>query len=213
MIYEKKNFEHLLGMAGFSENLLNAHFGLYEGYVKNVQKVSEAILKLAELDKLDTPEYAELKRRAGWEWNGMRLHEYYFSNLTKSPKAFDEDSALGAQIKKDFKSFEVWGKYFRSTGAMRGIGWVILYFDPLAKKLFNVWIGEHDTGHFAGAYPILVMDVFEHAYITDYGTKRADYIEVFMKAIDWEVVGNRYDMATKMIEARPKDVDHFGCLC
>src|SRR4030042_888997 len=165
MIYEIKNFRKILGMAGFSENLLNAHLGLYERYVKNVQKISEAVSKLAEEDKLDVPEFTELKRRLGWEWNGMRLHEYYFSNLTKDPKTFDEDSALGTQIKKDFESFENWEKYFRATGARRGIGWGIVYFDLAVGKLFNVWIGEHDTGHFAGGYPILVMDVFGHAYM------------------------------------------------
>jgi Fe-Mn family superoxide dismutase len=213
MTYEKKNFEYLLGLPGFSDNLLNIHLGLYEGYVKNVQKIAESILKLAEVDKLDTPEYAELKRRLGWEWNGMRLHEYYFSNLATEKKEFNQDSALMAQIKKDFGSFENWERYFRATGAMRGIGWVILYFDPAVQKLFNVWIGEHDTGHFAGAIPLLVMDVFEHAYFTDYGSKRPDYIEAFMKAVDWEVVSNRYDMATKYLETKPKDIDHLGCRC
>lgn len=213
MIYEKKDFEHLLGLPGFSDEMLSTHFGLYEGYVKNVQKISESIPKLAEENKLDTLEYAELKRRFGWEWNGMRLHEYYFSNLTKDPRTFDEDSTLAAQIKKDFGSFEAWEKYFRATGMMRGIGWVILYFDPMAQKLFDVWIGEHDAGHFAGAIPLLVMDVFEHAYFTDYSSKRPDYIEAFMKAIDWEVVGARYDMATVALENGPKEIDHLGCRC
>ena len=213
MNYEKKNFEHLLGMPGFSDDLLNIHLGLYEGYVKNVQKASEAITKLAEGDKLDTPEFAELKRRFGWEWNGMRLHEYYFSNLTTEAQKNSEGSTFGMQVKKDFGSFGNWEKDFRATGAMRGIGWVILYFDQAAKKLFNVWINEHDAGHFAGAAPILVMDAFEHAYMTDYGSKRADYIEAFMRAVDWEVVGNRYDAAMKYLEAKPKGIDHLGCRC
>lgn len=213
MIYEIKSFEHLLGLPGFSDKMLSTHFGLYEGYVKNVRRAAESIAKLAENEKLDTLEYAELKRRFGWEWNGMRLHEYYFSNLTKDGKAFDDDSALATQIKKDFGTFEAWEKYFRATAAMRGIGWVILYFDPAVQKLFNVWISEHDTGHFAGAVPLLVLDVFEHAYFTDYGSKRADYIEAFMKAIDWEAVGARYDMATKMLESKPKEIDHLGCRC
>ena len=73
---------------------------------------------------------------------------------------------------------------------MRGIGWVVLYFDETG--LLNIsWINEHDVGHLAGAKPLLVMDVFEHAYITDYGIKRADYIEAFWKAIDWDVVEKR----------------------
>jgi len=213
MVYEIKDFKKLLGMAGFSDKMLENHFGLYEGYVANVQKVSEAIMKFAEENKLGAPEYAELKRRMGWEWNGMRLHEYYFSNLTKDGKKFDESSVLAAQIKKDFGSFENWEKDFRATGAMRGIGWVILYFDPVAQKLFNVWINEHDTGHFSGAIPLLVMDVFEHAYMLDCGIKKPDYIEAFFKVIDWEVVKNRYDLAAKMLEIKPEGIDHFGCMC
>lgn len=213
MSYEAKKFDHLIGIAGLGENLLKNHFSLYEGYVKNVEKLSESVVKLARENRLDTPEYGELKRRLGWEWNGMRLHEYYFSNLAKDRKKFDEGSVLAAQIKKDFESFEDWEKDFRATGTMRGIGWVILYFDPMAQKLFNVWINEHDTGNFAGAYPILVMDIFEHAYMLDYGTKKADYIEAFMKNIDWAVVKNRYDLATKMLENKPEGIDHFGCMC
>jgi Fe-Mn family superoxide dismutase len=67
----------------------------------------------------------------------------------------------------------------------------VLYYDLAEKRLFNTWINEHDVGHLCGASPVLIMDVFEHAYMTDYGTKRADYIEAFFKAIDWSAVGNR----------------------
>ena len=75
---------------------------------------------------------------------------------------------------------------------MRGIGWVVLYFDKKAGRLFNVWINEHDVGHLAGAEPILVLDIFEHAYMLDYGTKRVDYIAAFMKVVDWGTVANRF---------------------
>jgi Fe-Mn family superoxide dismutase len=213
MIYETKNFTHLAGIEGFSDDLLKNHFGLYEGYVKNVGKLSESLEKFNRENKLDTPEYTELKRRFGWEWNGMRLHEYYFSNLAKEPKNFDGNSTLALQIKKDFGTFSDWEKDFRATAAMRGIGWAIMHLDPAAQKLLNVWVNEHDTGHLAGAVPVLVLDVFEHAYMLDYGTKKADYIEVAMKVIDWETAARRYDLAMKALENKPKDVDHFGCLC
>lgn len=213
MAYEKRNFEHLFGISGFSDNLLAAHFGLYEGYVSNVEKLFGILAKLSKEGKFAAPEYAEIKRRLGWEWNGMRLHEYYFGNLSKEKTEFDEDSILGIQIKKDFGTFSDWKKEFAATGAMRGIGWVILYFDPAAQKFFNVWVNEHDAGHFSGAYPILVMDVFEHAYIADYETRKADYIEAFMGAIDWKVVGDRYDWATKIREIKPAGIDHLGCRC
>ena len=74
---------------------------------------------------------------------------------------------------------------------MRGIGWTILYQDNVTGGLFNQWINEHEVGHFAGCIPILVMDVFEHAFITDYGLKRADYIAAFFKNVNWGVVERR----------------------
>ncbi|MDP3103294.1 MAG: Fe-Mn family superoxide dismutase, partial [Candidatus Methanoperedens sp.] len=100
-------------------------------------------------------------------------------------------SNLSKKIAADFGSYENWEKDFRATGAMRGIGWIVLYHDAAAGRLFNTWINEHDAGHLSGATPLLVMDVFEHAYMVDYGLKKADYIEAFFKAIDWAAVGAR----------------------
>ena len=120
----------------------------------------------------------------------MRLHEYYFENLGgKTP--LDKYGALGKQMQCDFGSVEEWEKDFRATGAMRGIGWAVLYQDNLSQRLFNFWINEHDAGHPAGCVPILIMDVFEHAFMIDYGLKRADYIESFFKNIDWKAAEAR----------------------
>ncbi len=185
MNYEPKDFSHLLGTPGFSDTLLKNHFTLYQGYVTNTNKLME-LLKTAEPG---TPQYAELKRRFGWEWNGMRLHELYFGNMGKEPNPINEQ--IKKLLNEHWGSLENWEKDFRATGVMRGIGWAVLVFDKEKKMIFNTWINEHDVGHLAGCTPLLVMDVFEHAYISDYGLKRADYIEVFMKAIDWGVVEAR----------------------
>ncbi|CAG1006712.1 MAG: superoxide dismutase [Candidatus Methanoperedens nitroreducens] len=187
MAYEAKNFESLLGTKGFSDQLLKNHFTLYQGYVTNTNKVADTLSAMAKEGKTTTPEYAELKRRFGWEFNGMRLHEYYFGNMIKGGKAIDKNTNLYKKIVADFGSYEAWEKDFRATGAMRGIGWVILYYDGTEGRLFNTWINEHDGGHLSGAKPLIVMDVFEHAYMTDYGLKKADYIEAFFKAIDWMI--------------------------
>jgi Fe-Mn family superoxide dismutase len=187
MTYEAKNFESLLGTKGLSDQLLKNHFTLYQGYVTNTNKVADALAAMAKDGKTATPEYAELKRRFGWEFNGMRLHEYYFENIVKDGKAIDKNSNLYRKIVSEFGSYENWEKDFKATGAMRGIGWVILYYDPLEGRLFNTWINEHDVGHLCGAMPIIIMDVFEHAYMIEYGLKKADYIEAFFKAIDWTV--------------------------
>ena len=187
MAYEAKNFESLLGTKGFSDQLLKNHFTLYQGYVTNTNKVADALSAMAKEGKTTTPEYAELKRRFGWEFNGMRLHEYYFDNMIKGGKVIDKNTNLYKKIVADFGSYENWEKDFKATGAMRGIGWVILYYDGTEGRLFNTWINEHDAGHLSGAKPLIVMDVFEHAYMIDYGLKKADYIEAFFKAIDWTI--------------------------
>ncbi|NCU41923.1 MAG: superoxide dismutase [Candidatus Moranbacteria bacterium] len=185
-MYEAKNYEHLLGLKGFSDGLLQNHFGLYEGYVKNTNLLLERLKSLS----LGTPEYSETQRRFGWEWNGMRLHELYFGNLTKESTGNIEEKLL-EKIQKSFGSLEDFKKNFVGVGSMRGIGWVALVYDEKVDALFNVWINEHDGGHLVGLTPLLIMDVFEHAFILDYGMKRLEYIESFMKAIDWEVVGKR----------------------
>ncbi len=194
MAYEARNFDRLLGMPGFSDTMLQNHFTLYAGYVKNVNLLLE---KLVVVDPT-TPEFAELNRHLGWEFNGMRLHELYFENMMKDSPGCDKDAPLCKQMDKDFGPEEKsWTKNFKAIGAMRGIGWVVLYFDTVGKRLINTWINEHDVGHLTGCVPLVVMDVFEHAYMTDYGIKRADYIEAFMKSIDWSVVYERFNQATK----------------
>jgi Fe-Mn family superoxide dismutase len=197
MAYEPKNFDVLLGMQGFSDQLLKNHFTLYQGYIANSNKLSDALKVLAKEGKQSAPEYAELKRRFGWEFDGMRLHEYYFENMAKGGNALEKKSRLFKKIAEEFGSFEDWEKDFRATGAMRGIGWTVLYYDAAGKRLFNAWVNEHDVGHLAGAIPLLVMDVFEHAFMLDYGLKRADYINAFLKAVDWRAAEKRFDAALK----------------
>jgi len=212
MPYEPKKFDALIGTPGFSDTLLKNHFTLYEGYVKNVNGLGESLQKLAP----GTPEYGELKRRFGWEWNGMRLHELYFGNMSKVPtsleglkipsasegprttpleseipSAAEGKKTIAGALDKFWGNTDGWLKDFKATGTMRGIGWTILYHDLEQARLFNAWVNEHDMGHLTGCTPLLVLDVFEHAYIGDYGLKRADYIDAFIKAIDWKTVSSR----------------------
>lgn len=185
-MYEPKDFSHLLGIAGMSDALLNNHFTLYQGYVKN----TNALLEKFKTAEAGSAEFAELHRRFGWEWNGMRLHELYFGNLVKGGVNLSE-RILKQKIDAVWGSVENWQKEFVGIGAIRGIGWVVLAHDKATGKLFNVWINEHDAGHLTGATPLLVMDVFEHAFMLDYGLKRADYINAFMSVVDWHAVEER----------------------
>lgn len=121
----------------------------------------------------------------------MRLHEYYFEALTKEPTPLDPASPLAAELTQNFGSVEAWEADFKATAMTRGIGWAILYKDPITNRLFNTWINEHDLGHLAGCQVILNIDVFEHAFMLDYGTARADYITAFTAAIDWNKVASR----------------------
>ena len=192
MQYISKNYDRLLGATGLSEQLLKNHFTLYQGYVTNTNKVLSRLASILKEGSTGTPEYAELKRRFGWEWNGMRLHENYFDNLTNGGTLLDTNSVLAKAIVTDFGSIENWEKDFKATGMLRGIGWTALYLDPESKRLFNTWINEHEIGHISGGSLLLIMDVFEHAFMIDYGLKRADYIEAFFKNIDWNIVSKRF---------------------
>lgn len=192
MAYEAKNYDVLLGMQEMSDALLKNHFTLYQGYVTNTNKLADTMMAMLKEGKTAAPEFAELKRRFGWEFNGMRLHELYFANMKKKGHSLDAKGRLAKALIENFGSLQEWEKAFKAVGTMRGIGWVILYYDPQGKKFFNAWINEHDVGHLVGALPLLVMDVFEHAYMLDYGLKKADYIETFFKNIDWAVVESRF---------------------
>jgi Fe-Mn family superoxide dismutase len=187
MQYQPQNYDHLIGLPGFSDQLLKNHFTLYQGYVTNTNKLADAMAAMVKDNKQATPEFAELKRRFGWEFNGMRLHEIYFRCLSKTPKKLT-DAKLKQQIVKDFGSYENWEKEMKAICTMRGIGWAVLYYDVFSQQLHNVWINEHDVGHLASCAPLLVIDVFEHAFMIDYGLKRADYVEAVFKVINWEEV-------------------------
>lgn len=188
--YKAAEYPGLAKMPGFGVQLIANHMKLYQGYVSNTNALSEKLAAMLSDGKEKTSEYAELKRRFGWEFNGMRLHELYFGNMG-SHGAPRQSAQVYQRILADFGSFEAWKKDFTATGSMRGIGWVVLYQDSESGRLFNAWINEHDGGHLAGGMPLLVLDVFEHAYITDYQLDRAKYIEAFFNVVDWEAVAKR----------------------
>lgn len=197
MAHRPKSFTHLLGIQGFSDELLKNHFSLYEGYVKNANTLTDKLTALIKAEKGATPEFSEIKRRLGFEYNGIRLHEDYFGNMTKNSGSAAQSPAWIQKITKDYGSHKRWEEDFKAVGAMRGIGWAVAVYEPLTDAVLNVWITEHHVGHIAGATPLLVMDLWEHAMLLDYGTKRADYVEAFFRVIDWAKVLERLNAARR----------------
>ena len=192
--YIAQDYSRLIGMPQFSDQLLQMHFKLYEGYVKNANELLQRLQSLNKEGKGSSYEYGALKRRFGWEYDGMRLHELYFGNLGGSGVAMKK-SPFYTELSTQFGSFDAWKRDFIATGSMRGIGWAILYYDKIQGRLINTWINVHDVGHLAGGAPLLIMDVFEHAFMPQFGLDRAKYIDAFFANIDWNVVEERFKLS------------------
>jgi Fe-Mn family superoxide dismutase len=192
--YKPKTFD-LSNLTGISDKTLEMHFKLYEGYVTNTNTLTEkisAILEDGKVDQEEMPAYSELTRRLGFEYNGMVLHEYYFGNMKKSGGDDAPKGRFRDAVEKSFPSYDIWKADFVSVGKMRGVGWAICYLDPSNGFISNHWITLHETGNVAGYVPLLVMDVWEHAFLLDYKpADRPKYIEAFMANVDWRVVDGR----------------------
>lgn len=195
-IYQPRQF-NLSNLKGISDKTLEMHFKLYEGYVKETNKLTERINEFisdGKVDQEEMPAYSELTRRLGFEYNGMVLHEYYFDNLVSGGGTGDPDktSQFVKTAESSFGSYDIWKADFVGIGKMRGVGWAICYQDPKNGRLSNHWITLHETGNVAGFDPILVMDVWEHAFLLDYKpAERPKYIEAFFSNIAWNEVEKR----------------------
>jgi Fe-Mn family superoxide dismutase len=182
--------EHLKpgSLRGISDGQIEQHWQLYEAYVKNTNEL---------LDELRTAQtgsrhWGELKRRLGFEFNGMVLHEYYFGNLAAG-RPLRPKSALADALDAGWGDFRAWREDYAATAAMRGIGWVVLYHDPWTGRLFNWWVSDHEVNHPAGLTPILVLDVFEHAWMVDYAMgEKSKYVGAFLENVGWETVERRF---------------------
>ena len=193
--YRTRTFQ-LSGLRGISDRTLEMHFTLYDGYVKQTNLLTEQIediLKDGKIDPDEVPAYSELTRRLGFEYNGMVLHEYYFENMKAGADPEPGRSArFRALCGEDFGSFETWKTDFVGVGKMRGVGWAVCYQDPRSLRVSNHWITLHEIGNVSGFVPLLVMDVWEHAYLLDYApAERPAYIEAFFANVDWGVVEGR----------------------
>jgi Fe-Mn family superoxide dismutase len=195
--YTEQQFDHLNGLDGISDEQIKEHLQLYAGYVKQVNALNDELAELRERGRASgrDHEFAELTRRLGFEYNGMILHEYYFSNL--GPNA-DLKPATTSKIAhglgESFGSVEQWRTDFQAIAGMRGIGWVLLCQDPVTRRLTNHWVTLHQVGVPASFKPLLVLDVWEHAFMRDYkATEKGRYLEAFFRNIDWGAVEHRLE--------------------
>jgi superoxide dismutase, Fe-Mn family len=192
--YTPRTFPHLKGLKGISDGLLETHLKLYEGYVNRTNKLTETLLGLAKEKQAagSNPAYAEMTRRMGFEYNGMVLHEYYFSNLKPGAADAGPGGKLKAALEASFTSYDIWLADFKAIATMPGVGWAITYQNPENGWLSNHWVTLHEEGNPAGFKPVLVMDAWEHAFVPDYkATERAKYVDAYFTNIDWAAAESR----------------------
>jgi len=205
MQYEEKKF-NIPGLEGLSEKQLTVHLGLYAGYVKHVNLIREKIRELEEKDKEGNAYLiAELRRRFSFEFNGMRMHEYYFEGFsadggsTSGREGIDEPDAaptLSKAVSEKYGDILKFLEHFKTVGKTRGIGWAVLYWDPRGKTPHTVWVEDHELGTLAGLPIIIAMDMWEHAYMVDYTpSEKQKYIDAFFKNLNWKVAEQRFEGA------------------
>lgn len=187
------------GLNGISEEQIAQHWGLYEGYVAQSNALKKELDEMRAGGQGGSAAYADRRRRYGFEFNGMVLHEYYFGNLgTGTSCEGDDCCAFAKAVSEKWGSFEAWKEDFMNTGKSRSIGWAICAMDPVTGDINNHFIQLHEEGNVPGFQPLLVMDVWEHAYMVDHkASGRPDYINAFWGNVNWDIVNGRYECASK----------------
>ena len=196
MQYQEKQFD-LPELNGISKESVDAHIGLYAGYVKNFNAISGLLSEYAKDSEKNAHALAELIRRRSFEFGGMRLHELYFAQFEGVSTGLTAGGMLAKQLEAEYHKLEYFLAMFRAIALMRGPGWAILYWDPQAKQFLTGFSGEQHQGHFVTLPIILALDVWEHAYLLDYGTAGKDkYIDAFFKNLNWSVLEQRFADST-----------------
>jgi len=196
-LFEEKKF-NIPKLNGLSEKAIEVHLGLYSGYVKNTNTILAKIDEYAENAEANAYALGEIQRRFAFEFDGMRNHEYYFAHLENGMSTRSVYSNLSKAMEEEWEDFDKWLNRFKSIALMRGIGWAILYYDSQTKRLLNTWVDEHHLGQLVGLSPILVLDMWEHAYFIDYTpAEKKKYIEAFFANLNWQNVEHNFANATQ----------------
>ena len=186
---------------GISKKTIEEHLKLYAGYVKHANLILEKIPEYSQWTEKDpfVPYFTgELQRRFSFEFSGMRNHEYYFHSLEGGAKGLPEKSELKKALEAEWGSWDIWLARFKAIAMTRGIGWAMLYYDPVTKRLLNNWNDEQQLGHLIGLSPLLALDMWEHSYLFDYvPSDKKKYIEAFFENLNWEVIDKNFTEAKK----------------
>jgi Fe-Mn family superoxide dismutase len=180
-------------LKGISDENVADHLKLYEGYVANANLILKKIEELSKDSEKNAYELAEVQRRFGFEYDGIRNHEIYFEILSNGSKEINKSGELYKAIEITWGSFDKWLARFKAIAMSRGIGWAMLYFDKKENFLLNAYVGDHELGQLSGCVPIIALDLWEHAYISDYspGGKK-DYVEDFFINLNWGAVEKNF---------------------
>ncbi|TSC71117.1 MAG: superoxide dismutase, Fe-Mn family [Parcubacteria group bacterium Gr01-1014_49] len=201
MTYIAKQF-NLPALQGISEKQIKVHLALYEGYVKQANFIMEKIKALKEADAEGNAYLInELRRRFAFEFDGMRMHEYYFEQF-EGEKGGDRTSALAKAAEEKYGSGENFIAHIKEVAGSRGIGWVVVYADPRGETLHTVFVNDHELGQLAGLPVILALDLWEHAFMVDYvPAEKKNYVDAFLANLNWSVVEKRFDVVKWMSAA------------
>ena len=183
-------------LSGISEKTIEEHLKLYKGYVNNTNTIFNKLNEFKNDPEKNAFVLGELQRRLGFEFGGMRNHEYYFSSLSGGKKEINKEGKLYQKIVKEWESYEKFLEHFKFVATTRGVGWSMLYFDKLSDKLIISWVDEQHIGHLVGLSPILCLDMWEHAYYLDYiPAEKKKYIEAFFSNLNWGVIEENFKSA------------------
>lgn len=199
MEYQPRTFT-IPQLDGISARSVEEHIGLYQGYVKNFNAITSAATALMQDGEKNAHAISEMWRRRSFEFGGMRLHEYYFEQLEKGAVAPTRDRPFWKQIAAEFPMAGEGHPQLllKNIGSMRGPGWAMLYWDPVGRCFQSGFTGEQHQGHFVTLPIILALDVWEHAYLLDYGAQgKGQYIDAFFRNMDWSVIERRFEEATR----------------
>lgn len=193
--YSVKIF-NLHGLSGISSRTTAVHLELYEGYVREANLLNEKKVLMTEgreIDPVKMPGYAEIMKKLAYERNGMSLHEYYFENLKNADGEKNRPGAIFMEkAGSGFGSYEDWQVDFVNKGKVRGVGWAVCCKDPSKGTISNHWISLHGLESLGNLKPVLVMDIWEHAFLLDYQpSEKEKYIKAFFSNINWAVVETR----------------------